>query len=190
MPSCCGEPSGDVGGAAYSRPMVAALSPSRASDFMTCPMLYRFRVIDKLPSPPTQATARGTLVHAVLERLFDLPADGAHDRRRRRARPPGVGAPRGRRARHARPAERARREHRRLVLGCAGAARDVVRPRGPDPPRARRARALRRDRDRRPRAARLRRPPRRRTRRRDARRRLQDGPLARRSTSRPRPSSR
>ncbi|GAA6526826.1 RecB family exonuclease [Intrasporangium sp. DVR] len=36
-------------------------------------MLYRFRVIDKLPSPPTAATARGTLVHAVLERLFDLP---------------------------------------------------------------------------------------------------------------------
>jgi putative RecB family exonuclease len=54
--------------------MVAALSPSRASDFMTCPLLYRFRVIDKLPSPPTPATARGTLVHAVLERLFDLPA--------------------------------------------------------------------------------------------------------------------
>ncbi|HET6667279.1 MAG TPA: PD-(D/E)XK nuclease family protein [Intrasporangium sp.] len=53
--------------------MVPALSPSRASDFMTCPMLYRFRVIDKLPSPPTAATARGTLVHAVLERLFDLP---------------------------------------------------------------------------------------------------------------------
>jgi putative RecB family exonuclease len=41
---------------------------------MTCPMLYRFRVIDKLPTPPTPATARGTLVHAVLERLFDLPA--------------------------------------------------------------------------------------------------------------------
>jgi len=41
---------------------------------MTCPLLYRFRVIDKLPEPPTTATARGTLVHAVLERLFDLPA--------------------------------------------------------------------------------------------------------------------
>ena len=54
--------------------MLSALSPSRASDFMACPMLYRFRVIDKLPSPPTPATARGTLVHAVLERLFDLPA--------------------------------------------------------------------------------------------------------------------
>jgi putative RecB family exonuclease len=56
-----------------SRP---ALSPSRASDFMTCPLLYRFRVIDKIPEPPTPATARGTLVHAVLERLFDQPAAG------------------------------------------------------------------------------------------------------------------
>jgi putative RecB family exonuclease len=51
-----------------------ALSPSRAADFMTCPLLYRFRVIDRLPEPPTQATARGTLVHAALDRLFDLPA--------------------------------------------------------------------------------------------------------------------
>ena len=41
---------------------------------MTCPLLYRFRVIDRLPEPPTTATARGTLVHAALERLFDLPA--------------------------------------------------------------------------------------------------------------------
>ena len=51
-----------------------ALSPSRAADFMTCPLLYRFRVIDRIPEPPTPATARGTLVHAVLERLFDRPA--------------------------------------------------------------------------------------------------------------------
>ncbi len=41
---------------------------------MSCPLLYRFRVIDRLPSPPSPAAARGTLVHAVLERLFDLPA--------------------------------------------------------------------------------------------------------------------
>jgi len=54
--------------------MVTALSPSRAADFMQCPLLYRFRVIDKLPSPPHAAAARGTLVHAVLERLFDLPS--------------------------------------------------------------------------------------------------------------------
>jgi putative RecB family exonuclease len=53
---------------------VPSLSPSRASDFMTCPLLYRFRVIDRLPEPPSPAAARGTLVHAVLERLFDEPA--------------------------------------------------------------------------------------------------------------------
>ena len=60
-----------------------ALSPSRAADFMTCPLLYRFRVIDKLPEPPSPAAARGTLVHAVLERLFDLTAA---DRTRQAAR--------------------------------------------------------------------------------------------------------
>lgn len=50
------------------------LSPSRANDFQQCPLLYRFRVVDRLPEPPSEAAARGTLVHAVLERLFDLPA--------------------------------------------------------------------------------------------------------------------
>ncbi len=49
------------------------LSPSRAGDFMTCPLLYRFRVIDRLPEPPSQAATRGTVVHAVLEQLYDLP---------------------------------------------------------------------------------------------------------------------
>ena len=48
-----------------------SLSPSRAGDFLTCPLLYRFRVIDRLPEPPSPAAVRGTLVHAVLERLFD-----------------------------------------------------------------------------------------------------------------------
>ncbi|GGK17554.1 recombinase RecB [Streptomyces camponoticapitis] len=41
---------------------------------MQCPLLYRFRVIDKLPEKPSEAATRGTLVHAVLERLFDDPA--------------------------------------------------------------------------------------------------------------------
>ncbi|SED73411.1 PD-(D/E)XK nuclease family protein [Streptomyces sp. TLI_105] len=51
-----------------------SLSPSRANDFMQCPLLYRFRVIDRLPEKPSAAATRGTLVHAVLERLFDDPA--------------------------------------------------------------------------------------------------------------------
>ncbi|WP_461071021.1 RecB family exonuclease [Streptomyces pseudoechinosporeus] len=52
----------------------SSLSPSRADDFMTCPLRYRLRVIDRLPEPPNPAAARGAVVHAVLERLFDVPA--------------------------------------------------------------------------------------------------------------------
>lgn len=54
-------------------PAQQALSPSRAADFLQCPLLYRFRVIDRLESPPSAAAARGTLVHSVLERIFDVP---------------------------------------------------------------------------------------------------------------------
>ncbi|GGL24138.1 PD-(D/E)XK nuclease family protein [Phycicoccus endophyticus] len=54
--------------------MTPALSPSRAADFKQCPLLFRFRTIDKLQGPPSPAAARGTLVHAVLEHLFELPA--------------------------------------------------------------------------------------------------------------------
>ena len=55
-------------------PRRAALSPSRAKDFMQCPLLFRLRVVDRLDEPGSLATHRGTLVHAVLERLYDLPA--------------------------------------------------------------------------------------------------------------------
>ncbi|RIJ76485.1 RecB family exonuclease [Nakamurella silvestris] len=51
-----------------------ALSPSRAQDFKQCPLLYRFRTIDRLPEPPSPAAVRGTLVHAVLEDMFGRPA--------------------------------------------------------------------------------------------------------------------
>lgn len=54
----------------------AALSPSRAKDFNQCPLLFRFRTVDRLPEPPSPAAVKGSLVHAVLEHLFDLPAAG------------------------------------------------------------------------------------------------------------------
>lgn len=44
-----------------------ALSPSRASDYQQCPLLYRLRAIDKIPEPSTVAQVKGTLVHACLE---------------------------------------------------------------------------------------------------------------------------
>jgi len=51
-----------------------ALSPSRASDFKQCPLLYRFRAIDRLPEPTSTAQLRGSVVHVALERLYGLPA--------------------------------------------------------------------------------------------------------------------
>ena len=54
--------------------VLGALSPSRAGDFMTCPLMYRYRTIDKLPEQPSVDAVRGTVVHKVLEDLFDLPS--------------------------------------------------------------------------------------------------------------------
>lgn len=54
--------------------VLGALSPSRAGDFVTCPLMYRYRTVDKLPEEPSVDAVRGTLVHKVLEDLFDLPA--------------------------------------------------------------------------------------------------------------------
>ena len=54
--------------------VLGAISPSRAGDFISCPLLYRFRTVDKLPEPPSPDAVRGTVVHKVLEDLFDLPA--------------------------------------------------------------------------------------------------------------------
>lgn len=50
-----------------------ALSPSRATDFKQCPLLYRFRAIDRLPEATSAAQLRGSVVHAALEQLYGLP---------------------------------------------------------------------------------------------------------------------
>lgn len=54
--------------------MRPAISPSRAADYKQCPLKYRFRTIDRLEEAPSPAAARGTLVHGVLEEIFELPA--------------------------------------------------------------------------------------------------------------------
>jgi putative RecB family exonuclease len=55
-------------------PALETLSPSRAGDFKTCPQLFKYRAIERLPEPPTVHQARGTTAHLALQRLYDLPA--------------------------------------------------------------------------------------------------------------------
>ena len=52
----------------------ASLSPSKVSTFTDCALAFRFSSIDRVPEPPSVPATKGTLVHAALERLFDLPA--------------------------------------------------------------------------------------------------------------------
>lgn len=54
-------------------PRLETLSPSRAGDFKTCPQLFKFRAIDRLPEPTSIYQARGTTAHLALQRLFDEP---------------------------------------------------------------------------------------------------------------------
>lgn len=55
--------------------MSLALSPSRAGDYQQCPLMYRLKVIDKIPEPKTIHQVRGSLVHAVLEEMFSWPRE-------------------------------------------------------------------------------------------------------------------
>lgn len=53
------------------QPLLETLSPSRAGDFKTCPQLFKFRAIDRIPEPTSVHQARGTTAHLALQRLFD-----------------------------------------------------------------------------------------------------------------------
>jgi putative RecB family exonuclease len=53
--------------------MAIPLSPSRASDFKSCPQLFKYRAVDQLPEPADPAGTRGSLVHSALQELFKLP---------------------------------------------------------------------------------------------------------------------
>ena len=86
--------------------VLGALSPSRAGDFMTCPLLYRFRTIDRLPEQPSPDAVRGTVVHKVLEDLFDLPAERRTPDRAARHAGAGLGAAARGRARDRRDVRR------------------------------------------------------------------------------------
>ena len=66
-------PATDHGSGGRASTGLETLSPSRASDFKVCPQLFKFKAIDRIPTPPTVYQARGTTAHLALQRLFDLP---------------------------------------------------------------------------------------------------------------------
>lgn len=60
-------------GADHRPALPPRLSPSRAKQYKQCPRLFYFTTVAGLSSPPTLATAKGTIVHAACEHIFDLP---------------------------------------------------------------------------------------------------------------------
>ena len=55
--------------------MIKNLSPSRASQFKTCPKQFRFSNVDKIKEPTNLVQAKGTTVHQALEDLYSLPSE-------------------------------------------------------------------------------------------------------------------
>jgi putative RecB family exonuclease len=53
-------------------PVPPTLSPSKVSAFKDCALAFRFSAVERIPTPETVPTAKGTLVHATLQRLFGL----------------------------------------------------------------------------------------------------------------------
>lgn len=58
------------------------LTPSKISAFTSCPLAFRFSVIERLPEPPSLPAVRGTLVHRALQLLFTYAEEGDRDRER------------------------------------------------------------------------------------------------------------
>lgn len=60
----------------------ATLTPSKISAFTSCPLAFRFSVLERLPEPPSLPAVRGTLVHRALQELFTYAKEGERDRAR------------------------------------------------------------------------------------------------------------
>jgi putative RecB family exonuclease len=67
----------------FTQALPQSLSPSRLSDFQTCPRRYQYASIERIPQPASYATAKGRFAHYVFEQLFKLaPADRTIDNAR------------------------------------------------------------------------------------------------------------
>jgi len=59
----------------FTQELPRSLSPSRLSDFQTCPRRYQYASIERIPQPASYASAKGRFAHYVFEQLFKLRAD-------------------------------------------------------------------------------------------------------------------
>ena len=51
--------------------MIKNLSPSRASQFKTCPKQFEYANVMKIEEPTNEVQAKGTTIHTALEKLYD-----------------------------------------------------------------------------------------------------------------------
>lgn len=73
-------PLADPGLAPVPLPLPRTLTPSKISAFTSCPLAFRFSVIERRPEPPSLPAVRGTLVHRALQLLFLYNDSGERDR--------------------------------------------------------------------------------------------------------------
>jgi putative RecB family exonuclease len=67
----------------FTNQLPTALSPSRLSDFLSCPRKYQHAAVDRIPQPATYATAKGIVVHYIFESIFsDPPVERTAERAR------------------------------------------------------------------------------------------------------------
>ena len=57
----------------------STLTPSKISSFTSCPLSFRFSVIERLPEVASPAAVKGTLVHRALQVLFSEREAGRRD---------------------------------------------------------------------------------------------------------------
>jgi len=58
----------------------STLTPSKISSFTSCPLSFRFSVVERLPEVSSPAAVKGTLVHRALQLLFSEREAGHRDR--------------------------------------------------------------------------------------------------------------
>ena len=58
----------------------STLTPSKISSFTSCPLSFRFSVVERLPEVASPQAVKGTLVHRALQLLFSEREAGHRDR--------------------------------------------------------------------------------------------------------------